>query len=351
MPRLHILSDLHLETGLYKIPDDLEFDILVAAGDIGPPAVSVPWLAAVGKPVVYVLGNHEHWDTDYGEAHDEARRLAVGTQVHVLERNAVEIQGVRFLGCTLWADLGGGNKLIAGRARIRDYDKIRIDRWLRASNNVDRLRKICDETGCADRAEHVERSRQFCSFVYMAEHVSAMAWLQRMLRKRSALPTVVVTHHSPTYSSLLQFGLAPGYLERRWPRFGQSSRETVTRIGLYASDHGEVLRRLRNRVNLWVHGHLHAGMDFDSDGVRVICNPRGYALPLLVDADVAMFRMLGYSEAASLERIAADRMDFEAHPNRGEGIGFRERLVVRPGERFPRPRRALWRRQRAENSR
>lgn len=29
-PRLHIFSDLHLETGPYEIPADLDYDILLA---------------------------------------------------------------------------------------------------------------------------------------------------------------------------------------------------------------------------------------------------------------------------------------------------------------------------------
>jgi hypothetical protein len=54
LPRLHLLSDLHLDTGPYEISQGLDFDIVVAAGDVGPLDVAVPWLSALGKPVVYV---------------------------------------------------------------------------------------------------------------------------------------------------------------------------------------------------------------------------------------------------------------------------------------------------------
>jgi len=69
-PKLHLLSDLHLETGPYEIPADLEYDILIAAGDISSSVEqSVSWLAAIGKPVIYVLGNHERWgDADLDDA-------------------------------------------------------------------------------------------------------------------------------------------------------------------------------------------------------------------------------------------------------------------------------------------
>ena len=43
LPRIHLLSDIHLETGPYEIPPALDFDILVAAGDIGPVEQAVEW--------------------------------------------------------------------------------------------------------------------------------------------------------------------------------------------------------------------------------------------------------------------------------------------------------------------
>jgi Icc-related predicted phosphoesterase len=33
---------------------------------------------------------------------------------------------------------------------------------------------------------------------------------------------------------------------------------------------------LRPPVKLWIHGHTHESMDYDIEGTRVVCNPRGY---------------------------------------------------------------------------
>lgn len=69
MPRLWILSDLHLEAMPYPErfqPAPRPFDVLVAAGDVWEGSVErvLDALArlAAGKPVVFVLGNHEHWN-------------------------------------------------------------------------------------------------------------------------------------------------------------------------------------------------------------------------------------------------------------------------------------------------
>lgn len=337
-PRLHILSDLHLETGPYEIPADLDYDILVAAGDIGPPALSVPWLAAIGKPVVYVFGNHEHWDTDLGEALAEAKQLAAGTQVHVLEREEVVIQGARFLGCTYWTDIGRGNRWIRAKARTRDYQKIRIAAWI--EKNQARVRKLLarmsggDEV-CERACASIAKRGLFSHEVSMLEHADAVRWLGRKLAQPYDGRTVVVTHHSPTYESLRRFSgaheldfLDPRHFQPRSKIFGRiSDRDAATRIGCYASEDSRLLRRHADRIALWAHGHLHEGMDFIDQGVRVICNPCGYR-EMSPDERLAFLRALGYGSLASEEMVAQDRGDFAQNPYRGDAFEFQRCLVV-----------------------
>jgi pyruvate carboxylase len=33
---------------------------------------------------------------------------------------------------------------------------------------------------------------------------------------------------------------------------------------------------VREPVKLWIHGHTHESMDYELNGTRVVCNPRGY---------------------------------------------------------------------------
>jgi Icc-related predicted phosphoesterase len=32
----------------------------------------------------------------------------------------------------------------------------------------------------------------------------------------------------------------------------------------------------QHSIDLWVHGHIHECFDYETHGVRVVCNPRGY---------------------------------------------------------------------------
>lgn len=70
-------------------------------------------------------------------------------------------------------------------------------------------------------------------------------------------PTVVVTHHAPSPQSIpLRFAGSPLNAN-------------------FVSDAEWLLQGRRAR--LWIHGHLHDSFDYEVDGTRVVCNPRGYA--------------------------------------------------------------------------
>ncbi|GAU86719.1 Ser/Thr protein phosphatase family protein [Bosea sp. BIWAKO-01] len=58
----------------------------------------------MGRPVVYVAGNHEFYRSEMKSNLAEAARVADNAGIHFLHRRAVIINGVRFIGCTLWTD-------------------------------------------------------------------------------------------------------------------------------------------------------------------------------------------------------------------------------------------------------
>ena len=84
-----ILSDLHLEFAPFEPEPGLEFDVVILAGDIHSPAKrAVQWAADRfrGKPVVYLLGNHEYYDgrldTTLAEARRETEGSTAGPPIH-----------------------------------------------------------------------------------------------------------------------------------------------------------------------------------------------------------------------------------------------------------------------------
>ncbi len=326
LPRLHVISDVHLERGPYELPTDLEYDILVAAGDIGTPELAVPWLAAQGKPVVYVVGNHEHYDREFTETVRCARELARGTPVHVLARNVVYLQGVRFLGTTLWSDFGNWNQDLVYKAmrHMRDYSRIKATHWWAVKAN----QKAADKLASSIGQIAFERGK-FNPAIAFIEHQKDVAWLRKeLMTQHEEGATVVVTHHAPTYESLRAHGVDERYLD---PAHWHSREEAVVRVAAYASPVLEdALSSVAGQVDLWAHGHLHTALEVCANGVRVVANPRGNPFKALTHADIqsAPFFGVHLTEADVLRSQEAHVRE----PYRGDGLRFEPRKVIHFGE-------------------
>jgi len=227
--KLHILSDLHLGfSSLQAVHSDA--DLVILAGDIDEGVGGVRWARhQFDCPVLYVPGNHEYYQSEWtmDELFRAMRFEAEGSQVHVLDRDSVEIGGIRFLGTTLWTDLQ--DKPFHGiECGVLGSDSA----WIQVSDG-DGL-----STHMAQRMFETNR-----------------AWLTSELEKPFAGKTVVVTHHAPSGRSLhAQFKGNP------WNACFITDMEAL----------------MGDRVALWVHGHTHNSFDYRVKGTRVVCNPRGY---------------------------------------------------------------------------
>src|SRR4030095_1670597 len=82
----------------------VEADVVVLAGDIARPAQAAAWALGFDRPVLYVMGNHEFYGASLTGAANELKRRCAATHVHVLDDTELVLDGVRFLGTTLWTD-------------------------------------------------------------------------------------------------------------------------------------------------------------------------------------------------------------------------------------------------------
>ena len=234
--KLNILSDLHLSCGTLEVPRN-DADVVVLAGDVARPKEAVSWALGFAKPVLYVPGNHEFYGGGIVGAAEELKQLCAATNIHVLDNDQITIEGVRFLGTTLWTDLmlwtDGEQRALAmqeAQCFMRDFSRIHVDEPM--------PRLFTPEDACALCRANVQ-------------------WLESRLVEPHAGPTVVITHHAPSRQSI-------------HPRFDGSLLN-----GCFVSD----LQHLADgeRAQLWVHGHTHDSFDYMLNGTRVVCNPRGYS--------------------------------------------------------------------------
>lgn len=265
--RVFPISDLHLERRrLAAIPMPTgPFDVLACAGDLweGHPerGLAAVLTLAQGRPVVLVPGNHER----YAPTGDErtaprllaaleaevARLNAAGHTIHLLQGSAsVVLDGVRFVGTTLWTDWRLAGRWLGPDTPDRPDDPVAY--------------------AAARMTDPVTGSREFRGSIRngdgsvwspadaMAAHATERATLMSTLARPHAGPTVCLTHHPAGTAAADAFRGAPGV---PWwlPAF-------------YATT---VLDDLPDaaRPDVWISGHFHAGHDLRVGRTRWVANP------------------------------------------------------------------------------
>ena len=231
--KMHILSDLHLEYSAFE-PPMVDADVIVLAGDIWTGVRGIVWARQTwpDKEVVFVPGNHEFYRSEIGIENEMMEQAARLYGVHVLNRKEIVIGGVRFLGATLWTDF----RLFGEAERLNAYA---------AGLNALRDFRVIDYGSKTLRPQD--------SAVFNADDV---AWLERKLLNESFDgETVVVTHHLPSRRSVAE----------------RYSKQLLS--ACFASD----FDHLMGFSKVWIHGHTHDSFDYEINGTRVVCNPRGYS--------------------------------------------------------------------------
>ena len=254
---IQLLSDLHLESNPHFVPQPAPgADVLVLAGDIGSyqtdSSLTRLGIADFGLgrfanwpcPVVFVPGNHEYDGQEMDTAHARLQEVCQRLGLVWLEREVALIQGVRFVGCTLWTDF---DALTTSRAETSPVtvgqQLVARDKAFRAANH-------------ALKRHHALRAGQ----PIMAEAIRGLglqsqAWLRQALSIPTDGKTVVVTHFAPSLRSAdPRYGINPG-----------------------TAGFCNALDDLLPSAQLWLHGHLHCPVDYTAGGCRVVANPLGYA--------------------------------------------------------------------------
>jgi Icc-related predicted phosphoesterase len=234
--KIQILSDLHLEHSHRHPPFALpttDAHVIVLAGDIDNGTRAIDWAEQTfrGKPVLYVPGNHEYYETDLDEAAAALKsRARHSSNVRLLDNGEFLFAGVRFLGSTLWTDF----------ALCGQQDMQRI--FAEALKYVVDFRIIRKGNALLTPQQTIDL------------HRDAVAFLKSRLGQPCPEKTVVITHHAPHPKSV-------------HPRFARSPVNPA-----FVSD----LSRLMGKSALWLHGHTHDSFDYTVNGTRVIANPMGY---------------------------------------------------------------------------
>jgi len=265
--KIKVVSDLHLEFSDVEIPNN-GCDVLILSGDImiAQDLHDHPrgeWSESMGLPkdylwkngqmrpekadrfrnfldrcsknfphVIYVAGNHEFYHGKWFATLDYLREeCSYWPNIYFLERDVKVIDGVAFLGCTLWTDLNKGNPVTMHtiESMLNDHRLIRHDKLgytkLRAVHTAER-------------------------------HQETKLWLRETLPKYDKC--VVVGHMGPSHMSI-------------HPQYTNDFHLN----GGYVSDLSDLILD-HPQIKIWTQGHTHHAFEYHVGETLVVCNPRGY---------------------------------------------------------------------------
>lgn len=257
--KIKLLSDLHNEMQnkngdyvvfKYESQGTEHEEILILAGDIGTLKASeidhtmfdfIDELSDIFKHVILVTGNHEYYGSLYNKVNEmlltgtyakSFERLGWKDNVHFLQKDSVEIDGVTFIGSTLWTDFDNHNPLTMHDARtwMNDYKKITIN----------------------DKGIY----RKLQPFDTLSFHYEQRDFIFKELERLKGQKVVVCTHHLPSFQSI-----------------GECYAGNPLN-GAYASNLDDLI--IEHGPILWVHGHTHQNHDYMIGNTRIVSNPRGY---------------------------------------------------------------------------
>lgn len=237
--KIHLSSDLHLEFDENRAPHFPEdADVIVLAGDIWFAYHIADYIRHVAhcypdSQILFIPGNHEYYHREYHDAQQVMREgLGRIPNAHFLDRDRVTINGVEFLGCTLWTgfdilpDIPTDIAKVEAEAGIADYDLTRIkERYLTAEDTV-------------------------------SLHQESRRWLEGELAKPKGGKRVVITHFPPCLE--VQHVDIP--VNPLTPYFQANCRDLVEQY----------------KPELWLFGHIHYNHDRTVAETRMVSNQRGY---------------------------------------------------------------------------
>lgn len=205
-------------------------DVLVLAGDIASGSTNtmdvIKFYKDLGFPhVVYVPGNHEYYGTSFDDFNTKMMAKCAEIEgVHFLNPGRVIIEGVQFIGATLWTNFADNffSQKYCGR-NINDFRMIKDFDVLRCVKTYD-------------------------------QH---LAYIKQAYETRISDHTVIVTHFLPARECI-----APRY---RGPDLLND---------YFANDLGSWIAEMQDTT--WLFGHTHDATDIMLGDTRVVANPHGY---------------------------------------------------------------------------
>ncbi len=234
--KLNIVSDLHIYGGEEYIIKPPEADVYILGGDVCTNGNSIPWILKNypnDKPIIYVMGNHEYYNTIMSEELERSKQQANGTNITILDNDKIKIGDIWFIGATLWTDF-----MLFGKWH-KPYSEMSAQRAINDFQYINFFPKT--------------KLTPFHTEIMFRE---SKKYLIKQLIDLRYEKVVVITHHAPS-----RLSIAPKY------------KDDEVSAGFASTLLDNMVKGIEPL--LWIHGHTHTYWDYVIRSTRVICNPRG----------------------------------------------------------------------------
>ena len=234
--KIRVLSDLHLEYGLFEFPyKHYGEDVVVLAGDIMNRGRHAEFIKQIPNHVeiVMVSGNHEYYRGSFTAVNDQLKALEDKyPNFHFLLDEGIKIGDVDFFGGTMYTDL-----------QLFGYDPVLEMEVRYGINDFEWIQKM--DRGSFRRwtvEDHKSCHEKFC--------YELAGWLKRT----EGAKRVVVSHFVPTSKAI-----APQY--------------QMSRLNPYFTSDME---RFMGWEGYWFAGHTHSSFRGQVGDTKIVINPKGY---------------------------------------------------------------------------
>lgn len=237
--KIQIASDIHLE--FLKSGDDMSEIVIPKApylallGDIGLPLKKDNYekflldMSSKFKKVFILAGNHEYYHSCLKKVDEKIKSICQQKDNLIyIEKKAIEIDGVKIIGTTLWTKIDPENKITI-EGYLNDFSLIHIDSDLSVHISADITNSWFEED---------------------------LKFIKDEIESSDGKPCIILTHHAP---------LTIGSSEPTY--FGSKANQG------FCSDLSGIMN---DKIPLFCYGHTHWPQDMVVKGTRVISNPRGY---------------------------------------------------------------------------
>lgn len=287
--KIAITSDVHLEFGELELNNDQGADVLILSGDIlleqdlrnpDPYEIIDTKRSARNhkfmrnaceqfKNVIYVMGNHEHYHGDFAYTARSIKHFFKHLEnLHILDNESVTLDGVTFVGGTMWTDMNKEDPLTLFHVRtmMNDFRVVKNSNR-KVYRKVPLYKRREDDSGYELNEKGFmieigtkmkEEDAKFCPEDAVEEHKKFKGYLQSVIEGNNDKKFVVCTHHTPSFKSCDPYYKNDSMMNGAYHNM----------LDEYIEDHPQ--------IKLWTHGHVHQPYDYMINETRVVCNPRGY---------------------------------------------------------------------------